>query len=333
MMDIEGVCLLAEEKSMLCNSLIGGVILFSRNFESSQQLIELIESIKLAAKQPILIAVDHEGGRVQRFRSDGFTHIPAMGQLLPYFDNTVQNTYLAQVQDLGWLLACECLAHQIDISFSPVLDLDRGSDVIGDRAFSSEIIAANDLARAWCQGFSEAGMACIGKHFPGHGSTKEDSHIASPVDDRNFDQIEQEDMAVFRSAINNELLQGIMPAHILFKNVDNLPVGYSYKWLQQILKQQLGFNGVIFSDDLSMEGAGSHLSYSEKAQKAHKAGCDMMLICNDKSAVEQVLTETQSDHRISKAQMLIAKHYYDLKQLQTKKRWQNTKLLAQQILQ
>jgi beta-N-acetylhexosaminidase len=339
MMDLEGTVLAEDEKVMLANPLIGGLILFSRNFESSKQLIQLIKDVRQAAKQPIVIAVDNEGGRVQRFKTNGFTPIPAMGKLAPFFENAVEEKdkdavdIAEQVGELAWLLASECLAHGIDVSFSPVLDLERGSAVIGDRSFNTDLQLATQYATYWCDGLAKAGMASIGKHFPGHGSTKEDSHIAAPVDTRSFEKLEQTDMAIFSTMIGSNKLQGIMPAHVRFSEIDENPAGYSAHWLQTILKQQLGFNGVIFSDDLSMVGAGEHLSYAEKALKAVNAGCDMVLICNNKNAVQQVLaeltdkvTETQSN-----ALSLLSNTEIDLIKLQDSKRWRNAVDLAQAI--
>jgi beta-N-acetylhexosaminidase len=331
MMDLEGTVLAEDEKVMLADPLIGGLILFSRNFESSKQLIQLIKDVRQAAKQPIVIAVDNEGGRVQRFKTDGFTPIPAMGKLAPFFE--ARNKAAEPVSELAWLLASECLAHGIDVSFSPVLDLERGSDVIGDRSFNSDINLATELATYWCDGLANAGMASIGKHFPGHGSTKEDTHIAAPVDTRSFAEIEQNDMAIFKTMIADNKLQGMMPAHIRFSAVDDSPVGYSKHWLQNILKQKLSFNGVIFSDDLSMVGAGEHLSYAEKALNAVNAGCDMVLICNDKNGVKQALSGLQhsvSDQQ-SNALSLLSTTHIDLVELQASERWKRAAALAKTI--
>lgn len=338
MMDLEGTVLAEDEKVMLANPLIGGLILFSRNFESSKQLTKLITDVRNAAYQPIIIAVDNEGGRVQRFKTDGFTHIPAMGKLVPHFakQSMVDSKSLnikKQVGELAWLLAAECFAHGIDVSFSPVLDLERGSAVIGDRSFNTDLDITTEYATYWCDGLSKAGMACVGKHFPGHGSTKEDSHIAAPVDTRSFDQIEETDMAVFRNMITNNKLQGMMPAHIRFSAVDDHPVGYSTYWLQTILKQELGFDGVIFSDDLSMVGAGEHLSYSEKALKAINAGCDMVLICNHKDAVKQVLSDLSDITGEAQSKVLQLKSTTNvvLSELQQSQRWKDAVRLAQAI--
>lgn len=332
MMDLEGTSLSQQEQHMLAHPLIGGVILFSRNFVDSEQLINLIKSVRSAARHDIIIAVDNEGGRVQRFKTDGFTPIPAMGKLAPYFMTRPELDKANDVSELAWLLASECLAHDIDVSFAPVLDLERGSDVIGDRSFNCDIDIATEYARYWCKGFAAAGMKSIGKHFPGHGSTKEDSHIAAPRDERSFEQIRQNDLRVFTQLIQSNQIQGVMPAHVIFSNVDSQPVGYSRYWLQNILKQSLNFDGVIFSDDLSMVGAGAHLTYTEKAQKAIEAGCDMVLICNNKDAVQQVLSNIDDiTPASSKALMLRSSHKIALSELQQTPRWQKAVTLAKSI--
>lgn len=325
MMDVVGYELADDEKDMLRHPLVGGVILFTRNFDNSSQLIKLICDIREAADKPLLIAVDHEGGRVQRFRADGFTKLPAMGQL------SKSKLPGEQVQDLGWLMASECLAHGIDLSFAPVLDLNRGSDVVGDRAFSADVIQTIELAGHWCKGMKQAGMACVGKHFPGHGSTKEDTHIAAPKDNRSLDEVMLNDGAVFKQLIEQQTLEAIMPAHINFPAIDESPVGYSKVWLQQVLKGSLGFHGVLFSDDLSMVGAGADLSYAEKAQLALSAGCDMVLICNDKMAVQQLLGEANAslDAEPSKGLQLCADNFIGLAELQKLPRWKLAKALAE----
>lgn len=328
MMDVEGHELLDDEVQMLRHPLVGGVILFTRNFSSSEQLIALIADIRNSAQKPLLVAVDHEGGRVQRFRSGGFTKLPAMGQLSKH---KVSNE---DIVELGWLMASECLAHGIDLSFAPVLDLDRGSDVVGDRAFSSDINETVELVGHWCRGMKQAGMACVGKHFPGHGSTKEDTHIAAPKDQRELAQIMQNDGAVFSQIFARGTLDAVMPAHINFPKVDDSPVGYSKVWLQQILQQQLAFKGVIFSDDLSMVGAGANLSYLQKAQLAIAAGCDMVLICNNKAAVQALLNDTSLElaNGVSKGTQLCSEKDINLAELTSLPRWQQARALAQNIV-
>lgn len=333
MMDLEGTELAEDEINMLANPLIGGLILFSRNFESSEQLRQLIKNVRAAASQPILIAVDNEGGRVQRFKTDEFTHIPAMGSIMPSDQTKVDAEVLQQVKELAWLLASECLAHGIDLSFAPVLDLERGSDVVGDRAFHHDPQVTIQLAQSWCEGMTEAGMACVGKHFPGHGSTKEDSHIAAPKDIRSFQQIEQSDLAVFQAMIASNHLQALMPAHIEFSQVDKNPVGYSTRWIQDILKSKLGFNGLLFSDDLSMIGAGEHLTYTQRVLKAINAGCDMVLICNNKQAVQEVLKELSPQTILgdSKVHGLMAKSFPNSSELIHTQRYFNAVKISQTI--
>lgn len=327
MMDIQGLTLTEQEKENLVSPLVGGVILFKRNFESSQQLMKLTQSIRQCRNEPILIAADQEGGRVQRFANDGFTKIPAMGKLAEYVQTTAAIINTKQlVQDVAWVMASECLAHGIDLSFAPVLDVNNGSDVIGDRAFAK---SANDVikyATDWCRGMKQANMATVAKHFPGHGSTKEDSHIAAPLDTRSLDEIRQTDMVVFETLIKQNLINGVMPAHVVYNQVDNLPAGYSSVWLNDILKQQLKFDGVMFSDDLSMVGAGEDLTYSEKASKALSAGVNMLLMCNAPEKVQQVLNGHECQQTSSTPiQQLIVKNKPSLHELQQSKRWLTTK--------
>lgn len=328
MMDLQGTELQADEAEMLNHPLVGGVILFTRNFASSAQLMALTSAIRQSTNKQLLIAVDHEGGRVQRFRADGFTKLPAMGQL------SQQSVTAQEVADLGWLMASECLAHGIDLSFAPVLDLDRGSDVVGDRAFSSDIAKTIELAEYWCTGMKQAGMACVGKHFPGHGSTKEDTHVAAPKDDRSLEQVMQNDGVVFSQLIERKVLDAIMPAHINFPKVDDSPVGYSKVWLQNILKDQLGFSGVVFSDDLSMVGAGANLSYLQKAKLATGAGCDMVLICNNQAAVKALLQDEKLlvSEQISMGNALCAKSNVDLAELTDSTRWKGAASLAKRLV-
>ena len=328
MMDVAGTELLADEVQMLKHPLIGGVILFTRNFENSEQLSRLISDIRNSTEQQLLIAVDHEGGRVQRFRSDGFTKLPAMGKLSKHKISG------SDVTELGWLMASECLAHGIDLSFAPVLDLDRGSDVVGDRAFSSDIEETIELAGHWCSGMKQAGMACVGKHFPGHGSTKEDTHIAAPKDERELAEVMENDGEVFRRLTAQQTLDAVMPAHINFPNVDDSPVGYSKVWLQQILKKDLAFTGLVFSDDLSMVGAGEDLTYLQKAQLAMGAGCDMVLMCNNKAAVKELLNDSSLELAdiTSKSTQLCSKKSVNLDQLAKSDRWLKARTLAQNII-
>ena len=285
MLDLAGTELTAEEQQILQSPQVGGVILFARNIQSREQVTALNAQIRQASAN-LLIAVDQEGGRVQRLR-DGFTPLPPM-QLLA--DSVVQNPEVGVqlVRDTGWLMASEVLACGFDISFAPVLDVDRDtSSIIGDRAFSDQPEMVITLAQAFIKGMNEAGMAATGKHFPGHGGIVADSHLEAPVDHRSWQQLLDHDLKPFVAL--SKQLAGVMPAHITFPAVDPDSVGFSGFWLQQVLRQQLGFDGVIFSDDLSMKGADVAGGYIDKAQLALNAGCDMILVCNCPEGAREVL--------------------------------------------
>ena len=278
MADVGGLALDAFEREMLVHPLVGGVILFARNFESPEQLRELTAQIHALRDQQLLIAVDHEGGRVQRFK-DGFTLIPPMRRLGDIADRDAARA-CAAAQAAGCIIATELLSHGIDFSFTPVLDVDFGaSSVIGDRAFASEPARIADLAEALLRGMGEAGMAGVGKHFPGHGHVRADSHVAVPVDERDLAQIEAADLVPYRRLIPLGLA-GVMPAHVIYPEIDSRPAGFSQVWLKRILREQLGFEGMIFSDDLSMEGASVAGDIVARAEAALAAGCDMVLACN-----------------------------------------------------
>ena len=280
-LDIAGTELTDVDRRRLSNPLTGGLILFSRNWQDREQLTRLCADIK-AVRADLLICVDHEGGRVQRFREGGFTHLPPMrvfGE--QWMRDALGATNAATAA--GYVLASELRACGVDFSFTPVLDLDWGeSGVIGDRAFHRDARVVSMLAKSLMHGLLQAGMANCGKHFPGHGFVKADSHTEIPVDKRALRAILSEDAAPYGWL--NTTLSSLMPAHVIYPKVDSLPAGFSPRWLQAILRESLGFQGAIFSDDLSMEGArrieDKVVSYTEAAVAALNAGCDMVLLCN-----------------------------------------------------
>ncbi|MEW6996349.1 beta-N-acetylhexosaminidase [Colwelliaceae bacterium BS250] len=289
MMDVHSTSLTAEDREIISHPKIGGLILFTRNYESPEQLSDLVKQMRLQ-KPELLIAVDQEGGRVQRFRQ-GFSKIPAMGAIYqqaklitPSADKLI-HTANQLAQSMGHLMALEVQSVGIDISFAPVLDINDISEVIGDRGFHQDPMVVKSLATSFIDGMHKAGMKATGKHFPGHGSVKEDSHIAMPIDMRSKDDIFSHDMSVFKQLIQSNHVDALMPAHVIYPAIDSLPVGFSPHWLQTILRQQLGFDGVIFSDDLSMQGATTAGGYAERCEAAHEAGCDMLLVCNDRQGL------------------------------------------------
>jgi len=287
MLDVLGTRLTAEDEARLRHPLVGGVILFARNYESPGQLTELTAAIHALRTPPLLIAVDHEGGRVQRFR-EGFTRIPAMRELGKIWDVHPQRArHLAQ--QVGYVLAAELRACGVDFSFTPVLDVDYGqSSVIGDRAFHSEPQAIAELAHSLLLGLRQGGMHTVGKHFPGHGYVQADSHLEIPVDERSYTDIELCDLIPFRQMVNYGL-NAVMPAHVIYPKVDKLPAGFSSIWLKNILRGELGFDGCIFSDDLSMEGATVAGGIVQRAEAALNAGCDMVLVCNKPESADELL--------------------------------------------
>jgi beta-N-acetylhexosaminidase len=291
MLDVKGYRLDDDDRRRLCHPQTGGVILFSRNYRDPQQLAELCREIHQLRDPRLVVSVDHEGGRVQRFR-EGFQSIPAMGRLGDVYDDDPQQA-LELASRFGWMMSAELLHYGIDLSFAPVLDIgDPVSSVIGDRAFHRDPEIIVQLANAWIRGMRAAGMEAVGKHFPGHGSVEGDSHHVMPFDRRSFADIEALDLLPFRRVISTHMA-GIMMAHVIYDQVDEQAAGYSRYWIETVLRGQLEFEGVVFSDDLSMNGAESVGGYSQRARHALDAGCDILLVCNNPEGADEVLDSLQ----------------------------------------
>ncbi|MFU8790366.1 MAG: beta-N-acetylhexosaminidase [Methylobacter sp.] len=323
MLDVAGLTLAQDEKEKLNHPNTGAVILFSRNYQTPEQVTELIRSIRAARNGDLLIAVDQEGGRVQRFQQ-GFTRLPPASSY-------AQTPELAE--PAGWLMAAELLAVGVDFSFAPVLDIDCGvSEIIGNRSFATDAALATQLSSSFRKGMKAAGMAATGKHFPGHGAVALDSHLTLPVDERNLDEIRAKDLLPFKQLIA-EGLEGIMPAHVVYPNIDPNPAGFSPFWIQQILRKELNFNGTVFSDDLSMEGAASVGDFPERARLAQTAGCDMILVCNNPAAAEQVLealSVNQDALREQRLKRMQGQPQMNCEQLMNSERWQHLSTLINQ---
>lgn len=322
MLDIAGTKLFDYEREIINHPNTGAVILFARNYESPEQITDLIQSIRAARKGDILIAVDQEGGRVQRFQN-GFTRLPAAA----LYENESEIAEIA-----GWLMASELLAVGVDFSFAPVLDVDCGvSAIIGNRAFSKDAQKVSQLAGEFSQGMRSAGMSATGKHFPGHGAVALDSHLTLPVDERDLSEIRAKDLQPFQKLIAQGL-EGIMPAHVLYPKIDAQPAGFSPFWIQKILRAELGFDGVVFSDDLSMEGAAGVGDFAERANIALQAGCDMVLVCNNPTAAEQVLNALPIENnpdRERRLQKMRGKFSLTREQLQATQKWKQAAFFVQ----
>jgi beta-N-acetylhexosaminidase len=286
MLDIKGIVLDDEDREMLLHPLTGGVILFARNFESPGQLRALTASIRALRDPELLIAVDHEGGRVQRFQR-GFTRILPMAELGRLWHEKKPAREAARA--IGTVIAHELLDHGVDFSFTPVLDVGFGhSSIIGDRAFASDPAVIGELAGALIEGLHAGGVASVGKHFPGHGYVQADSHLAVPIDERTKEEIANVDLMPYRRLIPLGL-RAVMPAHVVYPKVDSKPAGFSRIWLQELLRGELKFDGMIFSDDLSMEGASTAGDVVARARAAFEAGCDMVLVCNAPADARKLL--------------------------------------------
>ncbi|MDE0843032.1 beta-N-acetylhexosaminidase [Psychrobacter pacificensis] len=288
MIDIDNTALTAEDVSLIKQAQIGGVILFGRNVADAAQVRALCDDIRYH-NPDILIGVDQEGGRVARLR-EGFTPLPAMGRLGELFNHDPSRA-LSCAYDCGYLMAAEVMAVGIDLSFAPVLDRDGISQVIGDRSFHQEPQAIVALATQFMRGMKAAGMATTGKHFPGHGAIAPDSHVSEAIDTRSLDEIINSDMQPFAQTLS--LLDALMPAHVIFSQVDNKPAGFSKVWLKDIIRDQLAFDGVLFSDDLSMAGAKAAGDVSARVKAAIEAGCDIALVCNDRVAAHEAAAAAQ----------------------------------------
>jgi len=329
MMDLEGLYLSDTEQELIRESMVGGLILFSRNYEDKNQLTKLIGSIR-EIRPDIIIAVDQEGGKVQRFQ-EGFLALPAIYSLNSlYAKQPKEAGNLAQ--ELGWLMAAEVLHAGLDLSFAPVLDLyNSNSPVINERAFSSSAKIVVELARRYIEGMHEAGMAATGKHFPGHGSVLGDSHHDLPIDDRDATDILENDLLPFAECI--DVLDAVMPAHVIYPAIDERCAGYSEIWIKQILRQELCFEGVVFSDDLTMAAARSAGTIELRAELALSAGCDMILVCNDQGAVVEVLEwlGKQGHPGNSKLSKMKATPAEDIALLYESDRWLKAKNLIKKL--
>ncbi len=288
MLDIEGVSLTPADRDLLREPAVGGVILFSRNYESPQQVTDLVAEIRVLRSPPLLVAVDHEGGRVQRFR-DGFSAIPPM-RVLGHMHDRDREEALRLARQAGWLIASELRAVGIDLCFAPCVDLDwRVSEIIGDRSFHAKPDVVAELATEVSRGLRSAGMAAVAKHFPGHGAVVADSHLQLPVDRRSYGEL-LDDMRPYDKLIGNGQIAATMTAHVVYRQMDSMPAGFSAFWIQGELRSRLGFDGAVFSDDLSMQAARDYGSMAKCAKLALDAGCDMILICNDRAAAQRAVT-------------------------------------------
>ena len=301
MVDVLGTTLTDEDRARIRHPAAGALILFARNYENPDQLAALTADIERQREPALPVCVDHEGGRVQRFK-DGFTLIPPMRALGKLWDRD-RDAAKEAATSIGYIIAAELGAHGVDFSFAPVLDLDYGgSSVIGDRALHFDPAAVGALGACLVKGLAQGGVAAVAKHFPGHGYAEADSHVAVPRDERTFKDIARKDIAPYRQVIDAGLA-GVMPAHVIYPQVDAQPAGYSAHWLQDVLRKQLGFQGLVFSDDLSMEGAAVAGGPPERARAALAAGCDMVLLCNNPAGLDELL-ESLKDVQLTQPERL-----------------------------
>ena len=328
MIDIAGQKLTSDDRLLLSDPLVGGIILFSRNYHSLPQLKQLVQDIQAIKTPKLLIAVDQEGGRVQRFK-DGFTLLPAMRRFGEIY-NADHKKALELAQQCGWLMASEVCSTGVDISFAPVLDIDKGiSSVIGDRAFHADPFVVGKIAQAFIVGMAEAGMQATGKHFPGHGSIAADSHIAMPIDERPLREIEMDDLKPFQFMIEAGL-NALMMAHVIYPKIDRHPAGFSSFWMKTILRDRMHFQGAIFSDDLSMEGAVIVGDYIHRAKISLEAGCDMILVCNNRPAAWQVVKSLIGYNNPASSLRLAHLHHkplFNREELVQQTRWKEAKAL------
>ncbi|MCF7362951.1 beta-N-acetylhexosaminidase [Vibrio diazotrophicus] len=321
-LDVEGYELTAEDREILQHPTVGGVILFARNYHDNQQLLALNKAIRQAAKRPILIGVDQEGGRVQRFR-EGFSKIPA-AQLYAKNENGVE-----LAKQGGWLMAAELIAHDVDLSFAPVLDKGFECRAIGNRAFGDEVSTVLKYSSAFMQGMKSVGMATTGKHFPGHGAVIADSHLETPYDER---EVISDDISIFKAQIEADILDAMMPAHVIYPHFDDQPASGSPYWLKKVLRQEMGFKGIVFSDDLSMEGAAIMGSPAERSQQALDAGCDMILMCNKREAAIEVL-DNLAIVDVPQALQLLKKQNFSYQELKAMQEWKQAVSAMQRIIE
>lgn len=321
--DIAGTSLTKEDIDLLRHPIVGGIIFFARNYKTRQQLIELCSAIRKVRNKPLLIMVDQEGGRVQRFQGE-FTRIPHMAVFGQLYDKDKQLA-LRLARECAWLLASELLVVGVDLSLTPVLDLQNAvNKAIGDRAFHHDPNVVIHLAEAFMDGLHQAGMSATAKHFPGHGAVDVDSHEALPSDGRMLDEVLNTDMIPFAAMIKAGI-DNIMAAHIVYPQIDKFPVSFSKRWLKDILRQQLNFKGIIISDDLNMKGADISTNYADRVQLAREAGCDITLLCNNRGGVIKTLDQLNPEHHQiekSKWQSLVGDMSRLNMDLQSQTRWQ-----------